>query len=322
VAIPELEMTVNGQNSIEAIQSAWAIQDGQAFGEWIAGRKDFIGLLAAAILAKLESADVDLTLLAQNMAAALETKDLQVYLRDPEAALILHQLHWDGRLPQNPNGDFLMVVDSNVGYFKSNIVVERQISYQVTIAADGSAESQLTAAYQHTGEDTGLACLQGAHYDLETAVSYQNFINRCYWNYLRLYTPSGSQLLDASRHIVPADTMLSGRGWENSAQTVPDLTGLTTFATFFLLPIAQQTTSSFTYQLPDGIVHTTPDGQQYDLQIYKQTGTRSEPVQVMVQLPEGAKLIKAQPAPVNVDNNIVIFEFDLVSDTAVSVIFK
>jgi hypothetical protein len=322
VTIADLGLTINSQNTIEVLQSAWAIQDGQAMGEWIATRKDFIGLFASAIRSRLESGDVDSLLLAQNSYAALQSKDLQIYVRDPQTALVLHQLGWDGRLPQNPDYDFLLVVDSNMGYFKSNIVVERQLSYQVNIAQDGSVQAELTAAYQHIGEDNGQDCVQGAIYNLETAVSYQNLVNKCYWNYLRLYTPYGSQLLDASSHVVPGEAMLSGQPFSNRAQTSADLTGLTTFANFFLLPIAQQTTSYFTYQLPDNIIHPTTDGQQYDLQIYKQAGAKPEPIHVMIQLPEGALVTKAQPTPTNIEGNLVYFDFDLIFDTAVSVQFK
>ncbi len=322
VTLPDLDLTVNSQNSIEVLQSAWALQDGQDLAEWVFGRKNFMGLLATAVQTKLESADVDLTLLAQNMVAALHTKDLQIYLRDPEAALILHQLNWDGRLPQNPETDFLLVVDSNMGYFKSNIVVERQLNYQVNIAQDGSVQAELTATYQHIGEDNGEDCIQGATYNLETAVSYQNLVNKCYWNYLRLYTPYGSQLLDASSHIVPAEAMLSGQSLANNAQTIDDITGLTTFANFFLLPVAEQTTSYFTYQLPENIIHPTTDGRQYDLQIYKQAGAKPEPIHVMIQLPEEAVITKTQPTPTNIEGNLVYFDFDLNFDTAVSVQFK
>ena len=322
VTLPDLDLTINGQNSIEAVQAAWAIQDGQDFAEWVFGRKNFIGLLAAAVRTKLEAADVDPTLLAQNMYTALQTKDLQIYLRNPEAALILHQLNWDGRLPQNPETDFLLVVDSNMGFFKSNIVVERQLSYQVNIEHNGSVQAELTVDYQHTGEDNGQVCSQGAKYNLETAVSYQNLVNKCYWNYLRLYTPPGSQLLDASNHIVPGEAMLSGQPLSKRAQTSSEIIGLTTFANFLLLPIAEHVTSYFTYQLPDNIIHPTANGQEYDLQIYKQAGTKSDTIRVMVQLPEGTQLTKAQPTPTHIEGNLVSFEFDLIANTAVSVQYK
>lgn len=322
ITITDLDLMVNSQNTIEVLQSAWAIREGQELGEWIINRKSFIGLFASALLAKLQSSNVDSLFLVQNSYAALQSKDLQVYVRDPATAVILQQLGWDGRLPQNPTHDFLMVVDSNLGYSKANILVERQLTYQVRVLENSAVEAELTAVYQHNGQDNGDACLQDIIYDLETAVSYQNLVNKCYWNYLRLYSPNGSQLFNASSHTVPAETMVASQGWHGQAQTVPDLAGLTTFATSFMLPVGQQLTSHFTYQLPAGMVHPTPEGQKYELHIYKQAGARPEPMQIVVQLPEGAKLIKAQPAPVSADNNIVIFEFDLVSDTAVSVIFK
>jgi hypothetical protein len=322
VTVSELDLTLNGQNSIEVIQSAWAIQEGEGVTEWTHNRKDFLAPLAAAIMGKLESADVDPLLLAQNLHTALQSKDLQIYLRNPDAALILHQLNWDGRLPQNPDHDFLMVVDTNVSFSKANYVVQRQIDYQVTIDENDSIQSQLTATYEHTGKATDSDCSLIPKYNLETAVNYQNLVNRCYWNYLRLYTPNGSQLLNASRHTVPAANTLSGQTWTGSAQATPDLVGLTTFATYFFLPNTQAITSQFTYQLPANLIHTIPEGKQYDLLITKQAGTRAEPVHVMVQLPEGTQFIAAQPTPTTISGNLIYFDFNLAANTTLSVQYK
>lgn len=322
VYVSEFNQTLNGQNSIKVIQSAWAIQEGEDVSDWAYNRKDFLAPLAAAILAKLESADVDPLLLAQNLHAALQRKDLQIYLRNPEAAQILHQLNWDGRLPQNPQHDFLMLVDTNVGFSKANYVIQRQIEYQVAIADNGSVQSQLTATYNHTGEVTDSDCLLIPLYNLETAVSYQNLVNECYWNYLRLYAPNDSQLIDASSHTVPAEYTIFGQEWAGSAQPASDLTGLTTFGTYFLLHRSQQLTSYFSYELPDDIIYTIPDGQQYDLLIYKQAGTKPEPIQIVVQLPEGAQLITAQPTPTTITENRIYIDFDLTTNTTLSVQFK
>jgi len=49
-------------------------------------------------------------------------------------------------------GDYLLVVDSNVGWNKVNALVQRDTSYRVTLAPDGSARAELDLHYRHTGQ--------------------------------------------------------------------------------------------------------------------------------------------------------------------------
>ncbi|MCP4429155.1 MAG: DUF4012 domain-containing protein, partial [Chloroflexi bacterium] len=321
VSIPDSELTITSDNVIENLQAAWSIQEDQATRDWILGRKAFIGDFAAAIQTKLESdpSGIDPVLLAENMLQAIETKHLQIYLRDPALAAILSELGWDGRLPNAPQRDFLMIVDSNMGYNKTNIYINREIAYQVHVQEDGSAQANVTVNYQHSGEDTGEPCTQGSVYTAETTSSYQNLVNRCYWNYLRIYAPPGSQLLESSQHTIPAHNLISEQTWDSPAKTVDDLAGLTTFANFMLVPRGQPLSSHFAYQLPARVIQSANGQNQYRLAIFKQAGTRSQPVKIAITLPEQAILDEAFPAPTNIEGATLYFEFGLEKDTFIVV---
>ena len=322
--VSELEsgQIIDSDNIVEYLQAAWAIRDDQAVRDWIFNRKAFIGLFAAAILAKIESnfADVDPVLLSRNMMQAIETKHLQVYMRDPAISAVLNELHWDGRLPDNPQHDFLMAVDTNVGYTKANALVTRSLAYQVRIRADGTAEAEATVTYQHGGVDTGGACTQDVVYNLETAVDYQTLVDRCYWPYLRLYVPYGSQLQDSSRHVVRAEATISGGTWDGTAQAVNDLGGLTAFANYMVVPRGRQINSFFSYQLPP-VIRSNNGQNQYRLDIFKQAGTRSQPVSVTITLPEQAVVDRSTPAPTRIEGETLYFEFPLEKDTFIIVDF-
>ncbi len=324
IPIPDSELVINSQNVIENLQAGWAIQEGQAVSDWIFNRKDFIGTFAQAIRDKIESdfAAVDPAVLLQNTLTALAAKDLQIYMRDPAVAAILNDLHWDGRLPTNPPHDFLMVVDSNLGYTKANPLIEQSLTYQVSLPGNGPAQADVTVTWQHTGVDTGDSCTQDVVYNLETAVNYQTLVNRCYWNYLRLYTPPGSQLITSSRHLVPGAATISGQTWDSPAQPISDLNGLTTFANYLMLPRGQHLDAHFVYQLPANVIQTVDGQNQYQLTLFKQAGTRPQPVAVIILLPETAVLAQTTPAPSRVEGSILYFEFELERNTVITVNYQ
>jgi hypothetical protein len=46
---------------------------------------------------------------------------------------------------------------------------------------------------------------------------YEQMMDRCYWDYLRVYVPQGSRLLDATRIPVPGEVLFSGEGESGGA---------------------------------------------------------------------------------------------------------
>ncbi len=322
VAIPDAAELLNSANVIATLRQAWAIQDDEAVQDWVFSRKDFIGVFAAAIQAKIETdfAEVDTALLAKNMLRALETKHLQIYLRQPAAALALNRLGWDGRLPTNLQGDFLMAVDANLGYTKANSLITQRIAYAVQIQADGTAQARTTVTYQHAGAATAEPCNQDIRYDRETAVDYATLVNRCYWPYLRIYAPPGSQLTDASRHQVPAEAVLNRQNWDSAAQNVNDLAGFAVFATYLMVPRGQRVESYAAYQLPPII--QTNGGSVYRLTLFKQAGTPPQPVSIAITLPPQAVFGTISPPPTRIEGDTAVFEFALEKDTELVVHFE
>ncbi len=304
VYIPEEDVTINGRNVIAAMQEAWSFDEGQEVGQWVRDRKAFLGIFASAIMNKVQAdfGSIDPLALAQNINTAVATRHFQIYVTDPAQAAILDAVDWDGRYENETGQDVLGVVDTNVGYNKVNSLIDRQISYRVDLS---SLQANLDVTYQHNGEAQDKACYQGTPYT--GGISYEERLNTCYWNYLRIYTPQGTQLLTASQHEIPGETMFSGRDWREPAQIIEEPIPLTVIANAFLLPWAQTLTSNYTYQLPPNVLQTVGGQQAYQLTIYKQAGTPAQPLQVVVQLPQGATLVSANPQPASVTNSAVTF---------------
>jgi hypothetical protein len=320
ISIPDLEMTVNRQNTIASLREAWGSDEEEAVQDWVATRKDFLGPLAQAMRVELLSnlRALDPLFLADTIHRAAAEKHLQIYVRDPQVAAVLHEVGWDGSIEAPASGDFLMVVDTNVGYNKVNPLIEQAITYDVQLAEDGTGTAALALRYRHTGDERDEPCSQDVSYG--AGITYEALMQRCFWNYLRLYTPAGSRLLEGSEHRRPPGTFAFGEGWSGQAQTVENEAGLATFANFFVLPPGQSLTSSYRYALPQ--IATGETEKEYRLQVYKQAGQRPQPLEIQVTLPSRATLLETNPAATTVEGQTILFQTDLASNRRYTVSYR
>lgn len=319
VYIPEEAVTINSRNVIAAMQEAWSYEEGQEVGQWVRDRKEFLGTFANAMMQKVQNdfGNIDPLLLAQNIATAVQTRHLQIYLTEPELAAVLHAVNWDGRYENKTGQDVLGVVDTNVGYNKVNSLIARQISYQVDLY---SLQARLNVTYQHNGTPENKPCYQGTPYT--GGISYDERINTCYWNYLRIYAPEGTQLLAATQHVIPGETMYTGVDWREAAQIIAEPVPLTVIANAFMLPWAQTLTSSYSYQLPSSVIQPVNGGQQYQLTVYKQAGTPAQPLEVVIQLPPGASWVSANLPPTTLTATAATFSMALDSNLQLQIIYR
>jgi hypothetical protein len=212
-----------------------------------------------------------------------------------------------------------MAVDTNVGYNKVNLLVERALAYEVNLGSQPTAT--LNVLYSHTGEPQDEPCFQGVTEEFEQAMAYLALADKCYWNYLRVYAPGGSVLQSSSSHTVPGATLFNGRTWEGAAQTVAEQPGLTTFANFMLLPRASELAATFQYQLPGGVVQTEDGATVYRLTIFKQPGMRPEQLTVLVALPPGATLLAAS-LPTQIEGGRLMMNTTLETNLVVTLRYR
>lgn len=323
VPIPGTDQQINANNVLQTLREARDIQEGQEIQEWVRDRKAFLGGFAAAIQAKIETdfGSIDPMKLVANMAGAAEERHLSIYMREPALGAALAANGWDGSLPQAPPGDFLMVVDTNMGYNKANVFIERAIDYTVTLSSQPQAEVAVT--YRHTGPATGEPCYQGVDEEFEEAAEYLAIADQCYWNYVRVYAPAGSTLQGASRHTVPGNTLYSETTWDSPGLMVDDLPWLSTFANFLLVPRNEEVTATFAYQLPAGVLTLLEPGDlSYQLDIRKQPGMKDEALRVTVNLPANASILEVTPAPSAMDGTRISFELNLNANQLVAIRYR
>jgi hypothetical protein len=279
-------------------------------------RKAFIGELAAAIKSKLldDLGSVDLSEFAMAVMTALDEKHILLFFDQSELASFVHQVGWDGALA-SPAGDYLMVVDANMGFNKVAPVIRSQIDYRVVLAPVPEAELSLT--YTHLGETRDEVCRHEPFYQ-STILGYAELSDRCLWDYLRVYPPAGAAPLTGSHHPLSAEYLTSGRDWRGEMVVSQEIDGRLSLANFILLPWGESQVVRFRYQLPPTVVAVDGDHYQYRLFLQKQPGTRSTPVRVLVQLPSEAELSRTLPVASHTDDEIE-FVLDLRVDREIMV---
>ncbi len=271
VQVPGYDQPVNSSNLQEMLMTYWEAPrvsaPGQEGTDWWQHRKDFAGDLLSALLARLSARTTpqELAALARAAGTALRQRHLLIYVADPPGQAFLHKMGWDGALRTSP-GDYLLVVDSNVGFNKVNPNVEQTLDYQAAVDRDGTATVQLTLTYRHRIQRPMPACLHESRY----GDRYADLLERCYWDWLRIYLPQGSELVRLSGTDGPAEV------YQESGHTV--------VATSFLLETGQARQIQVVYRprLP-------AISDRYTVLIQKQPGTGALPLRIRITPPGGAQ---------------------------------
>ncbi len=319
--IPELDITVNSDNVIEAMRQEWGPSDGQA--DWIDQRKAFMGPFANAFVSQItgDFQSIDLRKIGESVHTAVEQRDLQLYMQDPAVAEALAAAGWAGRLTALPDQDYLMLVETNLGFNKANAAINRSIEYEVTLDETGQGRAILTIYYTHAGDQVNEECRHGTIYSSDT--QYEDLIADCYWNYLRVLVPAGSQLSGASRHPVSAEQLLVDQSWNGEARTFDNPDGrYTYFDNFLVLPSGQATSTTFSYLLP-GVATSEQGGvTHYRLAVDKQSGMGNQPLKITLTLPPGSEFMASNPEPTVTREQELIFEIELNQDLQIDVQYR
>jgi hypothetical protein len=327
VTIPQSGETISAQNTVESFRNAFNIRPGQTVQDWLQNRKAFLLTFATAILDKVQSdfGSVDPIAFTKNMHAALNGRHLQLYLVDARETAVLAQLNWDGRLENPPGQDFLLVLDTNVGFNKSNMHIQRSYSYNINLSTAGESEANLAITYVHTNPPTEpSACEQGISY--ANAPNYQEIADRCYFNFLRIYAPPHSVQTAASAHQVPAEAMLLGSARYSTPATINEFANFTTFTDFFMVPRGEELTTAYRYSVPQIVTEQGKEGEfVYTLWLQKQAGQSPEAVTINVTLPPGSRLLRTETtneATLTNSADTVTISLVLQTDTQISVFFN
>jgi hypothetical protein len=310
--LPGASDLVTGDTFFDYVHDAWAPENGKLDGAWWQQRKSFMADVAAAALARVDSGGLDVMAVVKAVLAMLETRHLQIHLLDASAEGFLAEQGWNGALRESP-GDFLMVVEGNLGYNKVSTSVARSLSYEINLR-ESMPYARVNLQYDHRGK-TATACVPEISYDL----SYVEMMGRCYWGYTRLLVHQGAVLMGASETPIAGENLITGTAWPGQVAVTAE-GPYAAFGLGFLLPATASQQLTFAYQLPRSVVQINDEGvYAYDLLVQKQAGVLSQNVEVVLRLPSNAVVLDVHPAATMNQDGVLLYEVQSEADIEISV---
>lgn len=185
--------------------------------------------------------------LANIFTANIKNKNIQIYFNDSGSESLVYDLGADGAIKKT-NGDYLMIVDANLGAFKSDSVMKKGITYNLKNNG-GTVNANLSLSYQHEGG-----------FDWRTTR---------YRSYTRVLAPLGSKLV-------------SLKGDDNAKLDNDSISSIddndlqkTIFGFFFSVEPGTSGVINLEYSLPNNI-SASLKARTYELVVQKQAGRRTE----------------------------------------------
>lgn len=173
IALPEFQIVIDDKNFINVIQYEVEINYKE---RGLQDPKEILAHLAPLLIKKMSQLDKQALISA--VFDSLEHKEVMLYFDRPEEEAFMNYLHWGGALTQT-KGDYLAVVNTNVNGYKTDRMITQIVRHRTHIEDDGSIIDALTITRRHNGGNEA--------YD---------WYNRVNGDFMRVYAPEGSQLLN------------------------------------------------------------------------------------------------------------------------------
>ncbi len=296
IAMPAYGRTMNKENFIPSIQKIVELEYDKTKNR----PKAFIGDLAPKLLDRATAmSGSDFLGLLEQINQGLARKDIQLYFTDNALEKTMVDLGWSGGVKWT-DGDYFMLVDTNLGGGKTDQVIKENIDMLSNIASDGSVTNTVTLTRMHTGNADDL------------------FTGKNNVDYVRVYVPKGSQLLRASGFMPPAPDLfeLPEEGWKIDDETlyadqtrskdaesgtdIYEESGKTVFGNWLQTKPGSRSSITFTYRLPFKILPPSsgslaqlakkisgmPATAHETLTVQKQSGILDRTTRVRIELPD------------------------------------
>ncbi len=290
--------------------------------------KQILTDLAPILLDKIfNSQGEDLIKIMKLLRDGLNTKEIQMYFRNEKAQNTISDFNWSGEI-KNTSKDYLMVVNTNIRGEKTDAYMKQDINLVSHIQNNGEIINTLTITRTHQGGNDIFS--QTSNID-----------------YLRIYTPIGSQLISASGFSeIPAEAFeFPDKNWqtdetlEKTEKNIyidpPTDTRIshqfnkTVFANWLQVDPGESKTVVIKYKLPfhlnlsreDGIFGKKDDHNFHSLFMQKQSGQIPSSYQVHYILPENMFGGIVYPSPAGETDNIN-FSTALNRDQLLGIIIK
>jgi len=246
ITVPGYAGEYNSQNAVlkleEQVEKAYIMNpkiDTQ-------NRKAIMKKMASILVDKLTQLN-NIPKIAELLLEELRNKNLMMNFKDPALQSLVEGVYWDGKVAYDWGSDYLMMVDANMGAFKTDYYMKREITYNIDLTQEKPVVD-LDILYKNTAP-------------------YGDWRTSDYHSYMRLYVPKGAALLE--RQMV-------------SYPLVQNEKGKTSMGFIVHVLIGRETLAHIKYELPADF-----DKENYKLLVQKQSGVGDVPIKVNVKSNKG-----------------------------------
>lgn len=179
----------------------------------------------------------------------MQKKNIMLNFTDPDLQKLAEDVFWAGEVATDWSGDYLMLVDANMGALKTDYYVKRELTYDIDL--------------------TQPKPIVTVNYLYKNTAPYGDWRTSDYHSYLRIYVPKGANFLE--RKMI-------------GSPLVNEDFDKTYFGAIVHVLIGGQTDGMIKYELPESF-HDDQDA--YRLLIQKQSGVDDVPVKIHVKTDKG-----------------------------------
>lgn len=258
---------VNAENMYEVTQyhSEFNYEEGST------QKKSFLTILGSKLLEKMIALESEkLPQLVTTLTTAMEEKHFMVYLPNTSFNAKLQENGWTGELAKT-TGDYLYVVNANLGGTKANYYVKNEMYYNIlSETRDGVLRAELYLDYIHTGDSSAWP-------------------GGPYTDYVRVLTQKGTKLTGAE--------LKRNDNFEKDLIeeiTIEQAGEYTSFGTNFTVNPQEKVTLVLKYDLPESL-SLSKEFKDYKLYWQKQPGTQDYSYNVLFNSPFGLNIDFTQP---------------------------
>lgn len=256
--------------------------------------KQVIADLASQFLSQTGKLDaVSAVKLLSELNEALNQKEIQVYFNDEHIQNKIKSFGWTGEVSSiNNHQDYLLVVNTNIQGQKSDAKIKQVVEHQAFVQEDGTIYDTVIVHRSHLG------------------TKGEQFYGVNNVNYIRVYVPAGSELIQAGGFAYPAeDSFKVPEDWyiedtdlaeyeeeigfhPETGTRITNEFGKTAFGNWMMTEPGEASSVYFTYKLPfkawdqnnkidktwkDYLAVTkVKDSSRYSLVVQKQSGINSD----------------------------------------------
>ncbi|MEP7162655.1 MAG: DUF4012 domain-containing protein [Candidatus Moraniibacteriota bacterium] len=289
IDLPQYGVVVNHENFMTIVQEEVEVK----YDREENNPKKILGDLMNAILGHLLLAPDQerFQKIASLFVSGLNERHILLYSRHPETEALIDGAGWSGRILSTPH-DYLSVIHSNINGYKTDGVVDDNITHESEIQSDGSIIDTVAVTRKHNGGHTPY-----------------EWWNKVSADYMRVYVPEGAELLSAEGmtredfrepldyaalgfHADP-DVKREEDAWKIDPETGTRIgrdAGKTVFGNWVYVSPGESVTVKYRYRLKEHLSlqkMSADDPISYSVLVQKQAGTEGTQLSLRVSYPEG-----------------------------------